>query len=180
MRLDEVEMLVASGRASATQISSALDTIYKKLETSGATRLLSAIDVCHTQIAATVVGIVSLYESRLQSANGWSKPFDEVQNLLKKYGSAAQAEEFENLRLAVNVLKHGIGQSHSKLMARTDRLPFKVQATFGALHEEGDVCPPPDLVLVSVEFLERCCAAIEGSWAIVKKVILKAASQADA
>lgn len=168
MRLDDVEMLVASGRATAHQIQNALDDIHKELETSGATRLLSAIDVCNTQIATSVVGIFSLYESRLQFAHGWGKPFDEVQRFLVTYGAPNQAEEFKNFRLAVNVLKHGKGASHTKLLARADQLPFEVQRTFGSLHEEGDVCPPSDLILVSVEFLGLCCDAIEKSWAIVQ------------
>jgi hypothetical protein len=168
MRLDDVEMLVASGRATSHQIQNALGAIFKELETSGETRLLSAIDVCNTQIASSVVGIFSLYESRLQSAHGWGKPFDDVQRLLVAHGAPNQAEEFKTFRLAVNVLKHGKGASHTKLLARADRLPFAVQSTTGALHEEGDVCPPSDLILVSVEFLELCCEAIEKSWAIVQ------------
>ena len=175
MRLDEVEMLVASGRATAHQIGNVLDEIHKELETSGATRLLTAIDVCNTQIAASVVGIFSLYESRLQSAHGWGKPFDEVQRLLMTSGTSNHAEEFENFRLAVNVLKHGKGASHAKLLARADRLPFKVQITFGDLHKEGDVCAPSDFILVSVEFLKLCCDAIENSWATVKKVMQETA-----
>ena len=168
MRLDEVEMLVASGRSTARQIRNALSEIYKELETSGATRLLSGIDVCYTQIAASAVGIFSIYESRLKSAHGWNKPFDEVERLLVASGLQKQAMEFENFRQAVNVLKHGEGPSHTRLLGRKDGLPFKVQSAPGSLHEEGDVCPPRDLVLVSAEFMELCCDVIEKSWPIVQ------------
>ena len=155
---------MASGRAPARTVEEALTEIYKELETSGATWLLTSIDVCHTQLGVAAVGIFSVYESRLQSAYGWAKPFREVQRLL----APNEAEEFENLRLAVNVLKHGNGDSHTKLLARADRLPFKVQGTLGSLYEEGDVCPPSDLILVTVGFLERCCDLIEKSWVAVK------------
>jgi len=94
------------------------------------------------QIAASAVGIFSLYESRLQSTYGWPKPFEEVQRLMKSAALGGE-ERFEDFRLAVNVLKHGKGPSHTRLLARANRLPFKVQSLFGELHEEGDVCPHP-------------------------------------
>ena len=168
MSLDDIEMLIASGRASADQIRGALAAIFKNLETSGATRHLSAIDICNTRISVTVVGIVSLYESRLQSAFGWNKPFDEVQRLLNTFGAPNQEEQFENCRLAVNVLKHGKGASLFKLLDRAGRLPFKVQSTLGSLVDEGDVCRPSDLILVTVDFLELCCKVIEESWAVIQ------------
>jgi hypothetical protein len=82
MRLDDVETLVAAGRATAHQVRAVLDEIYRALQTSGATRLLTGIDVCNSQIAASMVGIFSMYESRLQSRYQWSKPFDTVAKLL--------------------------------------------------------------------------------------------------
>jgi len=43
MRLNDIEMLTASGRATAQQVRHVLDEIYKELESSAATRLLTAI-----------------------------------------------------------------------------------------------------------------------------------------
>ena len=167
-RLDGIQLLVASGRTSAYRIGTALADVEKALETSAATRHLTTIDVCHSQVAVSIVGMFSLYESRLQSIYRWAKPFDEVQRLLESNGGTNQAEEFENFKLAVNVLKHGRGDSHSKLLSRSERLPFKVQSYFGEFHEEGDCCPPSDLILVSTELLELCCGAIESSWLVVQ------------
>ena len=161
-------MLVAAGRAEAHQMRKTLEKIEKALETSGATRLLTAIDVCHTRLAASIVGIFSLYRSRLRSIYGWEKPLDEVRQLLLKFSTLDLTEQFEKFRLAVNVLKHGTGASHTKLLARAERPPFRVQAKFGDLHEEGDCCPPSDLVLVSAELLERGCDAIEKSSVIIE------------
>lgn len=168
MRLDDVETLVAAGRATARQVEAALDKIYRALETSAATSLLSGIDVCDAQIATSVVGVFSIFESRLQSAFNLSKPFEEVTKRLKASGHTSAAEQFDDYRLAVNVLKHGLGPSHEKLLARADRLSFKVQKASGDLHEEGDVCPPTDLIVVSVEFLQRCCDLVEKGWAVVQ------------
>jgi hypothetical protein len=66
MRLDEVETLVAAGRATAHAVRTALADINNALETSAATRLLTSIDICYTQIAVSIVGVFSIYESRLK------------------------------------------------------------------------------------------------------------------
>ena len=168
MRLDDIEMLIAAGRSVAQRIRDGLADIQKELETSSATRLLTAIDLCHTHLAINIVGIFSLYESRLQSTYNWSKPFDEVQKCHRMHGSPNQAEEFENLRLAVKVLKHGAGSSLATLLTRADRLPFKVGNKKRDLYEEGECCPASDLILVTPEMLELYCNAIEKSWSITQ------------
>jgi hypothetical protein len=170
VRLDEIETIVAAGRATAHQVGAVLAEISRALETSAATRLLSGIDVCNAQVVVSIVGIFSMYESRLQTAYGWNKPFDEVISALIASHRSSEADLFDDYRLAVNVLKHGVGSSHEKLLARGSRLPFEVQKDFGDLHEEGDVCPPSDLVVVSVKHLEQCCDLIEASWNVVRAV----------
>ena len=72
MRLDEVELLVAAGRATAYRVQESMAKIEEELQTSGATRLLTGIDICNTQIASSVIGIFSLYEARLQFTMGWT------------------------------------------------------------------------------------------------------------
>ena len=114
-----------------------------------------------------MVGVLSVYESRLQTSYGWKRPFDEVETLLRGKGYAAEADWFDDYRLAVNVLKHGAGSSHNKLLSRANRLQFRVQSVVGNLHEEGDVCPPSDLIVVSVKNLEQCCDVIEKSWEVI-------------
>jgi hypothetical protein len=128
MRLNDIEMLTASGRATAQQVRHVLDEIYKELESSAATRLLTAI-------RRLPYADCSVCESRLQSTYGWPKPFEEVQRLMKSAALGGE-ERFEDFRLAVNVLKHGKGPSHTRLLARANRLPFKVQSLFGELHEK--------------------------------------------
>jgi hypothetical protein len=165
MRLDDIETLVTAGRATAQQVKGVLENIYSELETSGATRLLSGIDICNSQVAVSLVGVFSVYDSRLQIAIGGDKPIDD---LIKRLALA-------DYRLAVNVLKHGVGSSHTKLLARKSQLPFQVQANVGELAVEGDVCPPSDLVIVSTEHLEQCCDLIEKTWAFVQATMPEAA-----
>lgn len=171
MRLDDIQTLVTAGRATAHQVEGVLKDIYAALETSGATRLLSGIDICNSQVALTLVGVFSVYESRLQTAIGGAKPIEDLINRLESAGCAVDAAELDDYRLAVNVLKHGVGTSHTKLLARRSRLPFPIQANVGELAVEGDVCPPSDLVIISAEHLVQCCDLIERTWTFAQKAI---------
>jgi hypothetical protein len=87
-----------------------------------------------------------------------------VRTLLTANSAGALADEFETYRLAINVLKHGTGQSHKKLRQQISTLPFKLESFLGELCEEGDVCPSPDLISVTPEFLEQCCDVVERTW----------------
>ena len=164
MRLDDIQTIVAAGRATAHQVKGVLDEIFAALQTSGATRLLSGVDICNSQVALSLVGVFSIYDSRLQNAIGGDKPIDDLINRLASNGRAAEAAALDDYRLVVNVLKHGVGSSHTKLLERKARLPFRVQAYVGELAAEGDVCPPSDLVIISTEHLEQCCDLIESTW----------------
>lgn len=175
MRLDDIQTVTTAARATAYQVSRALEEIFAALETSGATHLLSSIDVCNSQVALSLVGVFSVYESRLQTAVGADKPIDDLIKRLEIAGHVADALAVDEYRLAVNVLKHGVGASHKKLLLRRTRLPFQVQAYAGELAVEGDVCPPSDLVIVSAEHLEQCCDLIERTWDFVRLVIPNAA-----
>lgn len=166
----------ASGRITAQEVQVALDQIHCQLQTSGAPRLLCGIDICNTQLSTTAVGIFSIHESRLQSEYGWSAPFDEVIKILSGNGFTAEATAFEDYRLAINVLKHGIGSSHKKLFAKAANLPFKVRGTANDLQDEGDVCPPSDLIVMSATFLEQCCDIAETSYAVVKSLVARSQS----
>lgn len=169
MRLDQIELLLASGRATASDVRETLGRVYEQLEISGATSLLTSIDVCNTQLSVVMIGIFSLFESRLQSLNGWEKPLEEVQSILNER-LPERAMQFEGLRLAINVLKHGEGASHTRLLALAVRLPFQIQTTYGEMHDEGDLCPPSDLILMTPELVEHCCDLIECSWELIRQI----------
>lgn len=164
MRFNEMQVIVAAGRSLARDTQSTLDAIHLALQTSAATRLLTAIDVCHARLAASAIGIFSLYEARLQAEFGWDKPFSMLRTELCNCGRPDIAERIENYCLAINVLKHGEGASHNALLSRRSSLPFRVRATSEDFYDEGDVTPLPDLVEVTPQFLEECCSAIEDSW----------------
>jgi hypothetical protein len=167
MRLDEFELLIAVGRAGAEHAKQTLASTFDALNTSGATRHLVTIDLCNTRLATTIIGIISLFESRLQSRYGWKEPWKELVTLLEAVGELRLAQELADLREAVNVLKHGAGRALKTLLVRSHTLPATIQAFHGELVEEGDCTPPHDLVLATSELLEHCCDVLEKAAAVI-------------
>jgi hypothetical protein len=167
LRLDEIEMIVAAGRSFAADVQYKMDAIYSELQTSASTRLLVSLDIYQTQLGAITIGVVSLYESRLQTSLGWIEPFKELKSNLARLGEQGLESQVETIYLVVNALKHGTGRSHAALLAQS--VPgITVRRPADSFYPEGDVCPNPDLVEVTPRFLESCCDLIETSWAKIK------------
>jgi hypothetical protein len=107
---------------------------------------------------ATIVatGTISVFEALLQQSLGWSDPFACLDRHLRDQGLDDLADRFLDYRDAVNVLKHGAGRSHDRLLARTDRLEFSVRALHQPFHDEGDISEVGTLVRADTEFVRSC------------------------
>ena len=57
---------------------------------------------------------------------------------------------FLDFRDAINVLKHGAGRSHDRLLGRGERLDFSVRAQDEPFHDEGDVSEVSTLVRADI------------------------------
>jgi hypothetical protein len=167
--LTDIELLTTCVDFTLQHTHEAEQQTSKELETSGATQLVNALRIFRLQRAILAVGMFSMFEALLQSKLKWTdKTFDELDHALRNDGKPHLADEFMDYRLAVNVLKHGTGPSHQKLLARADRLEFKVRADGDHFHEEGDVSDVGILVDADDRFLHRCAELIKqaGSEAI--------------
>jgi len=54
-------------------------------------------------------------------------------------GAQDLKERFVNLRLAINVLKHGEGRSYTDLLEKAAALPFRIKQPTENFFNEGDV-----------------------------------------
>jgi hypothetical protein len=135
--------------------------IFEQLETSGATRLVNALRVFRMQRAIFAVGMFSMFEAMLQSKLKWTEPFNQLDEYLRKHDKHHLASAIIDYRLAVNVLKHGEGRSHQELLARADKLEFKVRADGDYFYGEGDVSDVGILVDADDHFVRRCSELIE-------------------
>ena len=70
------------------------------------------------QKAISAVGMFSLFEARLQDGLECGDGIREAKQILKGNGEMALKERFDELRFAINVLKHGGGHSYAALTAK--------------------------------------------------------------
>jgi hypothetical protein len=113
------------------------------------------------QGAVLVIGMLSLFESLLQSHLGWERPFDQLDEYLQRHGKPELAATFERHRLAINVLKHGRGKSYDRLLAQSAELEFKLKELGRSFFDEGDVSEVGTLIDVDDQFVRRCAALIQ-------------------
>ncbi len=112
------------------------------------------------QMVMVAVGGFSMLEGILEQTRDWSSPFRELDDKLRKIGAASVANEFLAFRLAINVLKHGYGDSYERLLKK-EGLPFRVKGKDQYFFDEGDVSEIPGLISVDVDFVHSCALAIE-------------------
>jgi hypothetical protein len=126
--LTDTELLTACVGFTLQHTHEAEQQTFKELETSGATRLVNALRVFRLQRAILAVGMFSMFEALFQSKLKWTEPFIQLDDFLRKHDETHLASAIMDYRRAVNVHKHGEGRSHQELLAKADKLEFKVRA----------------------------------------------------
>src|SRR5688572_17680059 len=123
------------------------------LQTSGATSLVKALQMIQLQRAISAVGMFSLFEAMLQDGLECRDGFQEANGILESEGELELKERFGDFQLAINVLKHGRGRSHDALVAKADRLSFRVKRPGEGSFFEGDVSEVATLIAVDDAFV---------------------------
>lgn len=136
------------------------EKVVDELQTSAASRLVNALQMIQLQRVISAVGMFSIFEAKLQDGLGCTDGFREVQSILDAAGEPALKEQFADLQLAINVLKHGRGRSYDALVVKADRLPFRVKRPGEAFFFEGDVSEVTTLVEVDDAFVVGCANVI--------------------
>ena len=111
---------------------------------------------------------MGLFESMLQAEIGPDDPLRSAKEGLRAVGRPDLAELLNCYQLAVNVLKHGDGQSYRRLLEQTDQLPFKVKTKDQAFFDEGDVSEIPLLVDADEAFVGGLADTIEATLHAIK------------
>jgi len=136
------------------------ERIHEELQSSAETRLVKALQMVQLQKAISAVGMFSLFEAMLQDGLSASDGFREAGEILDRAGESSLKERFEDLQLAVHVLKHGRGRSYDALVARAETLHFRVMRPGEAFFDEGDVSEISTLIEVDDAFVLDCAAVI--------------------
>jgi hypothetical protein len=137
------------------------DKTIESLQTSGATVLVKTLQMIQLQKTILVIGMFSLYESILQEALNCKNGFTEAKQILQKGDNALVFEDFTDLELAVNVLKHGKGRSYDSLISKNGGTLQNYIKELDDNWEEGDVSEIDTLIKVDDDFILHCSETIE-------------------
>jgi len=154
------ELVQDSTAFSLQALEVAQNVAYQKLETSGATPFVKTLQMVQLQKAIFAIGMFSLFEATLQERLECADGFRAAAALLKARGEVALEEQFSNLQLAINVVKHGKGRSYSALVQKACSLPFRVKLPNEAFFNEGEVAEVSTLVEVDDAFVLLCAEVI--------------------
>lgn len=128
----------------------------KGLEGDGSTSRVIMARMMMMRATIVATGTISVFEALLQQSLDWEQPFARLDSHLREHGLDDLAERFLDYRDAINVLKHGAGRSHDRLLDRSDRLDFRVRALDQPFHDEGDVSEVSTLVRADLAFVRNC------------------------
>lgn len=151
---DELADRCAAFTLSALQ--EANEKTIEMLQTSGATTLVKTLQMIQLQKAVLAVGMFSIFEAELQNRLGGNNGFKRAKEILESKGKADLKERFEDLYFAINALKHGRGTSYDALVAKADKLAFRVKKPDESFFCEGDVSEVQTLIQVDDAFVQLC------------------------
>lgn len=140
------------------------------LQTSGATFLVKTLQMIQLQKAILAVGMFSIFEASLQEGLNCSNGFDEAKEILDDEGELDMKERFDDLILAINVLKHGRGRSYDALVAKAEALPFRIKLADESFFFEGDVSEISTLIEVNDAFVQLCSDVIGDVSGVIRRV----------
>lgn len=151
-------------------LRAANDITIEKLQTSGATSLVKILQMIQLQKAILAVGMFSIFEAHLQENLSCSNGFGEAKKILDAAGEPAMKERFENLCLAINVLKHGRGRSYDTLVAKAESLPFRIKLPDQSFFLEGDISEVSTLIEVDDAFVQLCSHVIKDVSEVIRRI----------
>jgi len=159
--LNDIELLTGCCSFLLPKIDDAEREAAKLLEVSSYTVALNSLRSFRIQRAVIAVGMFSMFESALQAENEWADPFKELKCLLNEKGLQELATRFDHYRLAINVLKHGEGQSFDRLFAHQDILEFDIKQSNDWFDGEGDITESQFLIDADGNFVLACAELIQ-------------------
>lgn len=138
------------------------DKTVEELQTSGATRLVKTLQMVRLDKVIFAVGIFSVFEALLQDRLNCSNGFIEAKKILTQSRETKLLEQFSDIELAVNALKHGQGRSYNALIEKSGgTLTSQVKQPSENFFNEGDVSKVTALIDVDDKFIEGCIEVIE-------------------
>jgi hypothetical protein len=163
----EFEHLYRAPHMLSSLVVEVYDRHVANLQTGASTIDVNGLRTCSMAITVIAVGVIGTFEGMLQHHFMWRDAYSELDKVLRDKGRDDLADRFIDYRLAVNVLKHGVGRSYDKLLARRAALPFAIKGKGEAFFNEGDVSEVGGLVDTREPFIKHCVEIISEIKAVI-------------
>ena len=124
-------------RAAAYTLSALAESEKLVRQGHGNTATVKNLQAIRLQKAIMAIGMFSLFESVVQDSTKSKNGFAEVRRCLDAQKEIALAKRFSQFYAAVNVLKHGRGESYETLLG-DNQLPFRIERPGAPLFVEYD------------------------------------------
>lgn len=140
------------------------------LQTSGSTILVKTIQMIQLQKVIHSIGIFSMFEAILQDELECKNGFVDAKIILQQQNANELYENFIDMELAINILKHGQGRSYNTLIAKNGgTLRRYIKELNEDNFEEGDIANIQTLIEVDDDFVIHCSNTIYEVAETVKK-----------
>ncbi|MCF4165855.1 hypothetical protein L2U69_09395 [Zavarzinia compransoris] len=147
--LGGIPLLLRAAQVIANKAHAEASAIVEQMDREGGqTVFVNRLRTVTVEIEVAAVGIFSLFESRMQQHIPQGSFFGQLKQRLNAAGRNNLAERLHSYYLAVNVLKHGQGDSYNQLL-NIPNLPFEVKRPGDSFFDEGDISEPEGLVNVT-------------------------------
>ena len=156
-------------RAAASTLSALNESDKLIRQGSGTTAAIKNLQAIRLQKAIMAIGMFSLFESVVQDSTKCKNGFAEVRRCLEVQKETALAKRFSQFYAAVNVLKHGRGESYESLL-RDNQLPFRIERAGAPLFVEYDLTGVATLVDADDRFVLDCAQLIRNVSDVVRQV----------
>lgn len=150
-------------------LSEAQKEVVEELQNSSSTHLVKNLQMVQLQRAISAVGMTSMFEAILQNGLGCQNGFKEAKDILDRAGEISLNNRFNDLLLAINVLKHGRGRSYDELISKNAELFFRIKQPGEYFFCEGDISEISTLIDVDDAFVRSCAQVISEVSNAIKK-----------
>jgi hypothetical protein len=155
------ELVQHSTAFTINALEAAQKTVVEELQHSASTPLVKVLQMVSLQKAISSVGMFSMFDALLQKKLGCATGFRKAEELLEEKGEIELKDQFTNIQLAINVLKHGKGWSYEALVKKASSLPFRIKLPGESFFNEGDVAEISTLIMVDDAFVLLCAEVIQ-------------------
>ncbi|PRM88395.1 hypothetical protein [Aliarcobacter cryaerophilus] len=163
------ELIQYSTSFNLTSINKETKNLYRNLTTNANTSNIKMLQMIELQKIIISIGMFSMFDAIVQNELNCKNGFKRINEILIDKNEIELQNSFQDLSMAINVLKHGKGRSYESLLKRIDSLKFKIKKYDEIFFDEGDISELNTLIKVDDEFVLYCSDVIHEVYNAVLK-----------